>query len=46
MLALVDDAQLPPKIGVDPAPADSFAHAMPAWMRGAAADGSARTCWA
>jgi ornithine cyclodeaminase/alanine dehydrogenase len=41
MLALVGDAQLPPKIGVDPAPADSFAHAMPAWMRGAAADGSA-----
>jgi ornithine cyclodeaminase/alanine dehydrogenase-like protein (mu-crystallin family) len=40
MLALVDDAQLPPKIGVDPAPADSFAHAMPAWMRGAAADAS------
>ncbi|MGD8485235.1 MAG: hypothetical protein PVH07_01230 [Chloroflexota bacterium] len=41
MLALIDDAQLPPKIGVEPAPADSFAHAMPAWMRGAAADGSA-----
>jgi ornithine cyclodeaminase/alanine dehydrogenase-like protein (mu-crystallin family) len=40
MLALVDDAQLPPKIGVDPTPADSFAHAMPAWMRGAADDGS------
>ena len=40
MLALVDDAQLPPKIGVDPSPADSFAHAMPAWMRGEAADGS------
>jgi len=40
MLALVDDAQMPPKIGVDPAPADSFAHAMPAWMRGAAADAS------
>jgi ornithine cyclodeaminase/alanine dehydrogenase-like protein (mu-crystallin family) len=40
MLALVDDAQLPPKIGVDPAPADSFAHAMPAWMGGSAADAS------
>ena len=40
MLALVDDAQMPPKIGVDPTPSDSFAHAMPAWMRGAAADGS------
>ena len=41
MVALVADAQLPPKIGVDPAPTDSFAHAMPAWMRGPAADGSA-----
>ncbi len=41
MLALAADAQLPPKIGVDPAPADSFAHAMPAWARGEAADGSA-----
>ena len=41
MTALVFDAQLPPKIGVDPAPADSFAHAMPAWARGDAADGSA-----
>ena len=40
MTALVADAQLPPKIGVDPAPTDSFAHAMPAWMRGAAPDGS------
>ncbi len=40
MLALVDDADLPPKIGVHPAPADSFAHAMPAWMRGDAADAS------
>ncbi len=34
MVALVADAQLPPKIGVDPSPTDSFAHAMPAWMRG------------
>jgi alanine dehydrogenase len=41
MLALVDDAQMPPKIGVDPSPTDSFAHAMPAWMRGSATDGSA-----
>jgi ornithine cyclodeaminase/alanine dehydrogenase len=41
MMALVDDAQLPPKIGVYPAPPDSFAHAMPAWMRGSARDGSA-----
>jgi len=41
MTALVADAQLPPKFGVDPAPADSFAHAMPAWARGEATDGSA-----
>ena len=40
MVALVDDAQLPPKIGVYPGPVESFAHAMPAWMRGAAGDGS------
>ncbi len=40
MLALVDGAQLPPKIGVEPTPVNSFAHAMPAWMRGDAADGS------
>jgi ornithine cyclodeaminase/alanine dehydrogenase-like protein (mu-crystallin family) len=40
MVALVDDAQMPPKIGVHPAPAESFAHAMPAWMRGPASDGS------
>ncbi len=40
MTALVADAQLPPKIGVDPTPTDSFSHAMPAWARGAAADGS------
>ncbi len=40
MVALIDDAELPPKIGVHPAPSGSFAHAMPAWMRGPAADGS------
>ncbi|CAN5643828.1 N/A [soil metagenome] len=39
MLALVADAQLPPKIGVTPRPAGSFAHAMPAWLRGSAPDG-------
>ena len=39
LLALVADAQLPPKIGVSPRPAGSFAHAMPAWLRGAAPDG-------
>jgi ornithine cyclodeaminase/alanine dehydrogenase-like protein (mu-crystallin family) len=41
MLALVEDADLPPKIGVDARPPGSFGHAMPAWLRGAAADGSA-----
>lgn len=41
MTALVADAELPPKIGVHPRPADSFAHAMPAFLRGAAEDGSA-----
>jgi len=37
--ALVADAQLPPKIGVHPRPAGSFAHAMPAFLRGADPDG-------
>jgi ornithine cyclodeaminase/alanine dehydrogenase len=41
MVALVADAELPPKIGVHPRPAGSFAHAMPAHLRGAAGDGSA-----
>lgn len=40
MVALVADAELPPKIGVHPRPPDSFAHAMPAWMSGTATDGS------
>jgi ornithine cyclodeaminase/alanine dehydrogenase-like protein (mu-crystallin family) len=39
MLALVADAELPPKIGVHPRPTASFGHAMPAYLRGAAADG-------
>jgi ornithine cyclodeaminase/alanine dehydrogenase-like protein (mu-crystallin family) len=39
LLALVADAQLPPKIGVTPRPAGSFAHAMPAWLHGAEPDG-------
>jgi ornithine cyclodeaminase/alanine dehydrogenase-like protein (mu-crystallin family) len=34
MTALVADAELPPKIGVHPRPAGSFAHAMPAHLRG------------
>ncbi len=33
MTALVRDAELPPKIGVHPRPAGSFAHAMPAALR-------------
>ena len=33
MTALVGDAELPPKIGVHPRPAGSFAHAMPAALR-------------
>jgi alanine dehydrogenase len=33
MTALVADAELPPKIGVHPRPAGSFAHAMPAVLR-------------
>ncbi len=40
MTALVADAELPPKIGVHPRPEGSFAHAMPAHLRGAAADGA------
>jgi ornithine cyclodeaminase/alanine dehydrogenase-like protein (mu-crystallin family) len=34
LTALVADAELPPKIGVHPRPAGSFAHAMPAYLRG------------
>jgi ornithine cyclodeaminase/alanine dehydrogenase-like protein (mu-crystallin family) len=41
MLALIADAQLPPKLGVDARPAGSFGHAMPAFLRGPAADGTA-----
>lgn len=40
MRALVSDAELPPKIGVHPRPDELFAHAMPAFVRGPAADGS------
>jgi alanine dehydrogenase len=35
LTSLVADAELPPKIGVHPRPAGSFAHAMPAYLRGA-----------
>ena len=34
MVALVADAELPPKIAVHPRPAGSFGHAMPAHLRG------------
>lgn len=34
LTSLVADAELPPKIGVHPRPAGSFAHAMPAFLRG------------
>jgi Predicted ornithine cyclodeaminase, mu-crystallin homolog len=40
LTALVTDAELPPKIGVHPRPAGSFAHAMPAFLRGADPGGS------
>jgi ornithine cyclodeaminase/alanine dehydrogenase-like protein (mu-crystallin family) len=40
MTALVADAELPPKIGVHPRPEGSFAHAMPAHLRGAEPDGA------
>jgi ornithine cyclodeaminase/alanine dehydrogenase-like protein (mu-crystallin family) len=40
MVALVADAELPAKIGVHPRPDGSFAHAMPALLRGDARDGS------
>ena len=39
MTALVADAELPPKIGLHPRPAESFAHAMPAFLRGSDPDG-------
>jgi ornithine cyclodeaminase/alanine dehydrogenase len=39
LTALVADAELPPKIGVHPRPAASFAHAMPAFLRGPDAGG-------
>jgi ornithine cyclodeaminase/alanine dehydrogenase-like protein (mu-crystallin family) len=40
MLGFEAGAQLPPKIGVGPASAGSFAHAMPAYLPGPAGDGS------
>jgi ornithine cyclodeaminase/alanine dehydrogenase-like protein (mu-crystallin family) len=40
MRALGRDAEMPPKIGVHPRQSGSLAHAMPALLRGEAADGS------
>jgi ornithine cyclodeaminase/alanine dehydrogenase-like protein (mu-crystallin family) len=40
MRALVSDAELPPKIGLHPRPPESFAHAMPAFLRGSDPSGS------
>jgi ornithine cyclodeaminase/alanine dehydrogenase-like protein (mu-crystallin family) len=39
LLALVADAELPPKFGVHPRPQASFGHAMPALLRGRSQDG-------
>jgi ornithine cyclodeaminase/alanine dehydrogenase-like protein (mu-crystallin family) len=39
LTALVADAELPPKIGVHPRPDGSFAHAMPAYLRGSDPNG-------
>ena len=41
LVGLATGAELPAKIGVHPRPADSFIHAMPAYLRGQAATGSA-----
>jgi alanine dehydrogenase len=41
MRALVADADLPPKIGIHTRTPGTFGHAMPAYLRGDAADGSA-----
>ncbi|MEI7742487.1 MAG: hypothetical protein WCK58_01920 [Chloroflexota bacterium] len=38
---LAGGAEMPPKLGVHPRPASSFAHAMPALLPGAAEDGTA-----
>ena len=40
LVGLGEGAELPPKIGVHPRPAGSFAHAMPSFLPGAAEDGS------
>ena len=40
MTALVGSAELPPKVAIHPRPDASFVHAMPAYLRGEAGDGS------
>jgi alanine dehydrogenase len=40
LIGLTEGAELPPKIGIHPRPTGSFAHAMPAYLRGPADDGS------
>src|SRR6266511_6362050 len=40
LIALVDDAELPPKIAIHPRPDASFVHAMPAYLRGGGRAGS------
>jgi ornithine cyclodeaminase/alanine dehydrogenase len=40
LVALVADAELPAKISVHPRPESSFAHAMPAYLRGSDASGA------
>jgi len=39
LIALVADAELPPKIAIHPRPEGSFVHAMPAYLRGSDPDG-------
>jgi ornithine cyclodeaminase/alanine dehydrogenase-like protein (mu-crystallin family) len=39
LVALVHDAELPPKIGIHPRPDGSFVHAMPAYLRAPDPDG-------
>ena len=41
LIALVTDAELPPKIAIHPRPEGSFVHAMPAHLRGPEASGRA-----
>src|SRR5215510_13645452 len=40
LTALVADAELPAKIGIHPRPPGAFAHAMPAFLRGADPEGA------